>query len=126
MIENQSRDQNALDAVAEIKAILAKRDLAGTVVVCSKTETHYLREWSPSWSAVKITEKHGVTEVRVRAKRADFASLAEHKEVVGNTISLILGTLHQLNRDVDGLTSLAKLLDERIVFVYGEAPHDRP
>lgn len=90
MSEPNNLDPKALEAVAKIRAILTEYDLWGVIGVGSTERFHWTFHVDPSWSCMHINEKTGA--VRVRAKRADFATAEDHKHVISNTIGAINST----------------------------------
>lgn len=68
------------EATAEVKAILAKHNIAGMVVLCSGEQSEYLNYIAapdgPSWSCL-IWEPEGV---RIRAKALRFYANKDHWE----------------------------------------------
>jgi len=83
-------DPRTLEALDKIRAILAEHDLWGVVSVCDTKRTHWLYQFAPSWSCLDFDPDTG--KVRIRAKRADFASKEGHHYVVENTVGAVFNT----------------------------------
>jgi hypothetical protein len=90
MSEPNNLDPKALEAVAKIRAILTEYDLWGVIGVGSTERFHWTFHVDPSWSCIYINQETG--EVRIRAKRADFASADDHKHVISNTVGALNST----------------------------------
>ncbi len=70
-------------AAEEIKAILQNYDLAAMIVLQGPEELTFVNAISPSWSCARLNEETG--ELRIRAKREEFASREEQKRCVEAT-----------------------------------------
>lgn len=89
-MEPNNLDPKALEAIEKIRAILTEYDLWGVIGVGSTERFHWSFHVDPSWSCIYINKETG--EVRIRAKRAEFASDADFKHVMTNTIGTLNST----------------------------------
>jgi len=60
------------EAMAEIKAVLEKHDIAGYVVLYENHLQEFLLKIDPSWSLCFFEEKDDKVGIRFRSKLADF------------------------------------------------------
>lgn len=101
----------ANQAIEEIKAILRKYDLAGTVIVQSPKEAAYLTEISPSWSCARFEEHTEGTMLRIRSKLAEYGGdVAKQKETVEHTLGMLMTLRNQSARMVDGMDSVVAMI----------------
>lgn len=108
------------DAMEEVKAILAKYDIAGSVTLCSGEQSEYLH-WvasphGPSWSCL-LWEPQGI-RIRAKAKR----DMSERYRL-NSTVKMI----HTM-RDVLALNwglynDVAKLTERHLEIDHGERAH---
>ena len=98
--------------MSEIKAILKAHDIAGAVVLTSKTHCEFLFGVDPTWSGAKFDGELGA--LRVKVKRADFPTEEAWQQCMTDTIGLLAGqgdTLRKLldmnNRIIEALAPLA-------------------
>lgn len=89
-MEPNNLDPKALEAIEKIRAILTDADLWGVIGIGSTERFHWTFHVDPSWSCIHINQETG--EVRIRAKRKDFATAKDHRHVIDNTVSVINST----------------------------------
>lgn len=97
-------------AIEEIKAVLAKYDLAGMIVVQSPNESAFLHKIDPSWSCAKFEERPNGTMVRIKAKRAEYPTKEAHQNTVTATTGMIFSFMNQSARTHEQMTSVAEML----------------
>lgn len=102
-------DPKLKEAMAEIKGILRKHDIAACVTLVSETHSEFYHGIDPSWSAAYFEREQ---YLRIRAKRADFKTLEEQKRCVNLTVHM----LHQI-RDLNA-QSFANM--ERVIDMLNE------
>ena len=83
-------------AIAEIKDILDKYDIAGVVVIHTPGHSEYLTKINPSYSCGTLIEGKGL---HMKAKLADFNG---DKEAMHNTVQDTVNMIHHL-AEVTGL-----------------------
>lgn len=102
-------------ATEEIKAILKKHDIAGVVVLGSKTHTEFLLEVEPSWSAAfEERNKEGQRCIRLRALRKDYPTAEAHREAVRLTSSLLFGLHRPLEKMTESVLGLMMMLGKQL------------
>jgi hypothetical protein len=74
------------EAMAEIRAILNKHDIGGAVALVSPTHSEFLYHLTPSWSVCYF---EAPSQLRLRAKRADFKTKAEQKRCVESSAHMV-------------------------------------
>jgi len=85
-------DPKLKEAMAEIKVILKKHDIAGAVSLVSETHSEYLYDF-PSWSGIKLTGDG----LKMDIKHKDFKAKADFNEAA----TIAMHVLHQI-RDIGG------------------------
>lgn len=95
----------------EIEAILAKYDLCGSIIVCSDSHAENRHILNASWSAVYFKPDTG--ELRIRAKKAEFASMGQFKKVVGSTVGMLFQMRDLSVLNVVYFDEMCQILDER-------------
>jgi hypothetical protein len=101
-------------ARTEIIEVLKKHDLMGAVMICGKERSGFFHEVSPSWSCATVQDKpDGSVEVRIKAKREDFKSLDEQRDVVSKTIGGFMGLLHVHKFVGQNLSSLLNMISNK-------------
>jgi hypothetical protein len=106
-----SEDPRTLAALDKIRAILVEYDLWGCVTVCDTERTHWMHQLSPSWSCLTFDPETGA--VRVRAKRADFASKEGHHFVVEHTVGAVFNTRDYAALLFKQMETVAQVLDKQ-------------
>lgn len=108
-------------AMEEIKAVLKKHDIAGSIILHTPGFGEYAKVWEPSYSCVKL---EGNGQFRFRAKAEDFGGSKEKRnEVLQSTANMlsILGTL--VGREALQLLELSKILDKHIGAQHDDGNH---
>jgi len=108
------------EAMAEIKAILKKHDIAGHVVLHEPGFSEYLLAIEPSWSLLRFDKN----QIRFRSKLEDFTGDrdAQH-QASENTVSLIKHFVDVLNRDAGIFEDLHKILLKHWKITHSEGVH---
>ena len=85
-------------AMAEIKAVLRKHDIAGCINLASATHTEYLMEIDPSWSCAffEWDENDKMLGIRFRSLSKDYKSKKEQRKHQEDTLGMLLG-FHDMN-----------------------------
>jgi hypothetical protein len=78
-------DPKLKEAMAEIKAILSKHDIAGAISLVSETHSEYRLQF-PSWSMAQLTEKG----LRFRGKAADYPNKEAANEALTRSLHVLL------------------------------------
>jgi hypothetical protein len=95
------------EAMAEIKAIIIKHDIAAHVLLHEPGFSEYLLEIEPCWSILKL-EKKGI---RIRSKLEDFAGDRDaQRKASEDTTSLIRHFADLLARDSEIFEQIYKML----------------
>ena len=97
-------DPKLKEAMAEIKAICRKHDIAGDIRLVSDSHSEFAYEFSPSWSVVSLQG----SQLRIKAKRADFKTKAQQKLCVDMSIGMI-HMFRDLN--VQGFENMQRMVD---------------
>lgn len=83
----EETDVRTVEALDKIEAILREYDLFAAFIVASAERVHWKYHTTPSWSALSITEY----QAHIKAKRGDFATAEQFKEVLTRTAGAIEG-----------------------------------
>lgn len=81
-------DPTIKPAIDEIKAVLAKYDMAAIVFVSSPTHTEFLLKVNTAWSVMR---SDGNVGIRFRAVAADFPSKADQKRAIEISTGVVMG-----------------------------------
>ena len=105
-------DPKLKEAMAEIKAICRKHDIAGYVVLVSPTHAEFLLEPDPTWSALKWEDKEAGA-LRFRVNEGELG-----KELAKKTSELTCHIVYQI-RDLCAkgfmfTDSMTKLIEEQV------------
>lgn len=101
----------ANQAIEDIKAILHKYDLAGTVIVQSPGECAFLTEIAPTWSCARFEEHPEGTMLRFRSKLAEYGGDKEkQKTTVEATTGMVMSFRNQAARFVDTMDCVVSML----------------
>jgi hypothetical protein len=106
-------DPNLLAAMEEIKAILSRRDIVGSVILASGSDMEFLRHLQASWNALAL-EEDGL--LRLRCKRADYPDAAAWTEALSLSIGTIAGLVDAMQRDMESYLNLLPAIGEQIEF----------
>lgn len=98
----------------KIVAILKEHDLMGSVMIAGKERSGFFNEISPTWSCASVNEGPAGLEVRVRAKREDFASVEEQKACLAATVNGLMGLLHVHKFIGEMLLGMVKLISTKV------------
>lgn len=108
-------DVKLKEAMAEIFGVLKKHDIAGQIVLVSKTHSEFRVKIDPTWSCA--TEEHSSQglAIRFKVKRADIPDKEERRKLAENTLHLLC-QIRDLNAQnfvgFDGLIDqLKKVID---------------
>jgi hypothetical protein len=108
-------DQVLKLAAAEISAILRKHDIAGIVLLESRTHGEWINHITPSWSAARWIEDEGKGEgIHVRCKREDYPSKEAHVEALALTSGMLCAFRDGAQRIVRNMETILKPLADII------------
>lgn len=105
-------------AVAEIDAILKKHDIAGVVVLTSKTHVEYLMGISPTWSCCTYEDTPQGKLLRVRAKAVDYPSKEARNEAISDTVGMLMGLSDVMENTVTWLGETCGMIGKQIPFTH--------
>ena|ERR1700741_4288635 len=98
------------NAMEEIKQILLKHDIAGTVTIHTPGHAEYLNHITPSYSCAKIDELSGKFELK--AKKIHFAHEAERNHKLTSTANMLNLLSDVTARNVINLMNASKITDK--------------
>jgi hypothetical protein len=105
-------DPNLLLAMEKIKAVLKEHDIAGMVILLSKTHGEWLQEITPTWSVATMIDDARGKGIRFKALAKDFPSKEAHQEAARLTVGMLCGFrdgADRISRDMEVmLTMLAE------------------
>ena len=104
-------------AMQEIKEILLKHDIAGTVTIHTPGHAEYLNHITPSYSCAKIDETTGKFELK--AKKVHFAHEAERQNKLTATSNML-----NLLSDVTAKNVLNLIQASEVTDKFLNAEHD--
>lgn len=108
-------------AMQEIKEILLKHDIAGTVTIHTPNHAEYLNHITPSYSCAKINETTGAFELK--AKKIHFSNDAERINKLTAT-SNMLNLLSDITaKNVLNLIQASEVTDKFLDAEHGEEGH---
>ncbi len=99
-------DQKLKVAMQEVKAILAKHDIAGVIFLQSATHAEFLYHFNASWSCVRLEEDG---KCRFKSKLADYPDRQTQKEAAEASLGTLVGFGHlgkKLAGDMDSICSM--------------------
>ena len=85
MSEHKIKDKRYWECMAEIIGVLKKYDMAGAVTVISQERAAFKYHF-PTWGCISMTE----TELRFKAKQADYPSKEAHHRAVELSTHIVL------------------------------------
>lgn len=105
-----------LPVLDEISAVLKKHDMMGLVIVGNETHCDWRMEVTASWSCARVeSEDEKGLAIRIRAKRADYATPEAQKRCVEATVGAFVTfghTMEKLNEQLDTLLiAISKQVD---------------
>lgn len=104
-------------ALDEIAAVLKKHDVMGFIILSNATHTDFRMEVETSWTCAKIENNaQGETGIRVRSKRAEYASAEAQKEAIAHTIGSFVTTSDVLRVLQDQLQRMLVVLAKHVEF----------
>lgn len=113
-----NQEQKTLkEAAAEIKAVIAKHDLAAMVILQSPSNLEYVNEISPSWSAAKLSADGAF---RLRARREEFPSRDAHINCLKETVGMLLSFMRQSERNAANLTEVLGIVGKHLDVAHTE------
>lgn len=101
----------------EIKEILKKHDVAGAVALHTPGHGEYFVTLNPSYSCVYQVKDE---EIRLYAKKADFATIEEYTEKVTNSSNMLVLLTDCLGTLFMNTANISKMLDEKINAVHSK------
>lgn len=105
-------------AAAEIEAVLVKHDIAGVVLLSSKTHTEYILHVDPSWSCCFVENTDKGRLLRVRSKRADYPSKEAQNAAINDSVSLIMGLYDTARNTTELLGNVAGQIAKHVEFTH--------
>lgn len=115
-------DPKLKEAMAEMKAVMKKHDIAGALALVSKTHSEYLYHF-PTWSAAQLTEDG----IRFRAKSSEHQSKEAAQQALIESLHVILQIVDLSTKAVEDMGQLIKQIREVIEFDHtpykGHTPH---
>lgn len=100
-------------AMEEVKGILEKYDIAGSVLLSSPANIEFLRSFKTSWTAAWI-ESDGC--LRIRCKQADYATREDWVKIMTATVGLFAGLVDAHRNETEQLTRVLAMLAEKVDF----------
>lgn len=94
------------EAMEEIKAVLAKHDLAAVVLLAGPAHMEWFYELSPTWSCAKLTGD----QMRIHALRSEYPTLEAHKKIVTETVGLVFGFVDVCKKATEDMSKVAIML----------------
>jgi hypothetical protein len=124
-----SHDPKLKEAMAEIKNVLNKHDLAGQVTLVSKTHSEFYWKIDPTWSCAKPEPaESGKVAIRFRATKKDIPDKEERRKLAELTLHLLcqIRDLNAQNFMVfdELLNQLGKVIDFEHKPYSGFEPHE--
>ena len=114
-------DQKLKKAMEEIKFILDRYDIAGTVALSTNKDLEYLYRLTPSWSIVTVEEETGY--VGVKALRKDYSSKEEQVAAITDSANMMFG-LRKVNQAIAGnLSTLTDMLEQKFDIDFKTSSH---
>ena len=105
-------DPKLKEAMEEVKAILAKHDIAAIVVLASQTHGEHLYHVNPSWSCVKLEGD----ALRIKAQRQDFPDLETQKKCVTESVGMLAVFMDVANIASKNMESMLEVIGQHIEF----------
>lgn len=105
-------------AVAEIDAILKKHDIAGVVVLTSKSHVEYLMAITPTWSCCTYEDTPQGKLLRVKAKAVDYPSKEARNEAISDTIGMLMGLSDVMEKAVTWMGETTASIRKQIRFTH--------
>jgi len=100
-------DKNLKKAMEEIKFILDRYDVGGSIALTTKSDIEYFYKLNPSWSIISHNLKTG--EVRVKALLEDYDNKEKQLTAITDSANMVLGmremsqTIHQHMTGIAGI-----------------------
>lgn len=108
-------DPKLQTAMDEIRAVLKKHDIGAYVLLASETHMEYLREFSPSWSCVRIEEiSPDSWGIRIKALRSEFESLEAQKTCLNNSVGMLFGFADTLKEEIGHLHEVMAMVGKHM------------
>lgn len=113
------------EAMAEIKAVLRRYDIASYVVLSEPGCSEYLFDLEPSWSAMQLVKgaDNAVVGMRVRAKRAEFDSAEAQHRRIEDTLNLLTHLSDLLGEHRQAFAQLRARIEEKVDAEHSEGVH---
>lgn len=110
------------EAMAEIKAVLSKHDIAGYVVLQTPGFSEFVLGISPTWSALRLERnpETGKTHMRFKCSKEDFNSAEEQRQCLENTVNLLAHFTDVLHNHYTGFAEILKTAEEEFEIEYTE------
>lgn len=94
----------------EITASLKKHNLMGAVFISSPTRSGFIHEMSPPWSCIQMIGD----EIRIKSKSVDYPSKEAQSKAISETLSGIMGMIHNSESVFTTLKSLVMMVGQKI------------
>lgn len=111
-------DPRLKEAMAEIKAVMQRHDIAGAITLVSPYASEFLYHIDPSWSVAFF---EGSDRLRIRARAEDFASQDQAHFCVESTVHMICTTRDIAAQTFGNMERLLAILGEH--FEIEHTPH---
>jgi hypothetical protein len=109
------------NAMKELKKILLKYDIAGTITIHTPGHAEYLNHITPSYSCAKIVEPEGRFELKV--KKEHFSHEAERQNKLRDTANMLNLLSDVTGRNVLCLIEASEVTDKHLNAEYFGGGH---
>lgn len=118
MSDKNKADPKLQEAMAEIKAIMVKHNIAGRVILSSESHIEFMDHLQLDWTCI-VDERDTAGKligVRIRSKLEEYPSKEAQKEIMENTIGLLVGTMETTRQRDEAYQYLLERLSKTIGF----------
>ena len=119
-----SHDDKLKEAMEAIKVILDEKEIAGTVVLVSKTHAEFLHHF-PVWSAIKWN-KAG-SGVNIKSKIGNFKNKEEQEKILEASVHIVMQNMDMASQSFGLFETIYKTLCEHMTIEHksfsGFEPH---
>lgn len=103
-------------AAEELKAILKKYDIAGSIVIHTPGHSEFVNEITPSYSCATLHHD----KIHFKAKRADFNDEAKRLQVITDTANMMHHLSTVLGENAMRMITVSEQYDKIVDAEYGE------
>jgi rhamnose utilization protein RhaD (predicted bifunctional aldolase and dehydrogenase) len=100
-------------AMEEMKEVLKKHDIVGSIILASPTHLEYLRHYQASWSYAWL-EPDGL--LRVKLKREMFNSKEEQKKALEDTVGTFAGLYDAYINEAENMQKVIMMVGKQVPF----------